>query len=274
MESGNRVTKMAIRAALIDLSGTLHIGSKAVSGAQVALKRLRESGVKVAFVTNTTKDSKRALYGKLKAMDFAIDKGEIWSSLEAAKTCILEQKLRPMLLLSDSALEDFKDIDTQDPNSVLVGLAPSKFDYAQLNSAFRLLMEKRGEAKLIAIHKGRYMQKSDGRLSLGPGGFVSALEYASGVEATIIGKPESSFFEKALQRLDAKAEEAVMIGDDVRDDVGGAQGCGLNGILVKTGKYREGDESRHGVKPWYLAKDFPAAVDAILRENGVSDQRH
>jgi phospholysine phosphohistidine inorganic pyrophosphate phosphatase len=35
-----------------------------------------------------------------------------------------------------------------------------------------------------------------------------------------------------------------MVGDDVINDVQGAQEAGLTGILVKTGKYRPGDETR------------------------------
>jgi len=32
--------------------------------------------------------------------------------------------------------------------------------------------------------------------------------------------------------------QAVMIGDDIVTDVGGAQACGIRGIQVRTGKYR------------------------------------
>ena len=32
--------------------------------------------------------------------------------------------------------------------------------------------------------------------------------------------------------------QTIMIGDDVVSDVGGAQSCGLAGVLVRTGKYR------------------------------------
>lgn len=87
-----------------------------------------------------------------------------------------------------------------------------------------------------------------------------------------------------------------MIGDDVLQDVGGAQGVGMQSILVQTGKYRPGDELptgeeraywpsdfferdswsvpcvRSGARmgqsvPSFLASDFAAAVDWILDEN-------
>jgi len=55
-----------------------------------------------------------------------------------------------------------------------------------------------------------------------------------------------------------------MIGDDLRDDVQGAQVCGIPGILVRTGKYRPADETAPGERPALIVNDFPAAVEAIL----------
>lgn len=48
-------------------------------------------------------------------------------------------------------------------------------------------------APLIAIHKARYYKRKDG-LALGPGPFVTGLEYATDCKATVVGKPENTFF--------------------------------------------------------------------------------
>lgn len=48
-------------------------------------------------------------------------------------------------------------------------------------------------APLIAIHKARYYKRKDG-LALGPGPFVTGLEYATDCKATVVGKPEKTFF--------------------------------------------------------------------------------
>ncbi|CAJ0924592.1 unnamed protein product [Ranitomeya imitator] len=119
-------------------------------------------------------------------------------------------------------------------------------------------------APIIAIHKARYYKKKDG-LALGPGPFVTALEYATDTKAIVVGKPEKTFFLEALRSTDCCPEEAVMIGDDCRDDIGGAQDTGMLGILVKTGKYRIGDESRITPAPHLTCADFPQAVDHILK---------
>ncbi|XP_036385666.1 haloacid dehalogenase-like hydrolase domain-containing protein 2 [Megalops cyprinoides] len=253
--------QQALKAVLIDLSGTLHIEDTSVPGAQEALNRLRQAPVAVKFVTNTTKECKRMLLERLQRLGFSIQEQEIFTSLTAARNLVEQNSVRPLLLLEDSALEDFSGIATSEPNAVVIGLAPDHFNYKVLNNAFRLILDG---APLIAVHKARYYKRSDG-LALGPGPFVTGLEYATGTQATVVGKPEKTFFMEALRDLDCKPEEAIMIGDDVRDDVGGAQNTGMRGILVKTGKYREGDEGKINPLPYVTCDNFPQAVDHILK---------
>ncbi|KAJ8306546.1 hypothetical protein KUTeg_017091 [Tegillarca granosa] len=159
-------------------------------------------------------------------------------------------------------MEDFKGLSSDNPNSVVIGLAPDCFNNEDMNKAFRLLVDG---CPLIAIHKARYYKRKDG-LALGPGPFVTALEYASDVKALVVGKPEKTFFHSAINGFDCKPEECVMIGDDARDDIGGSQNAGMLGILVKTGKYRDGDESKFDPIPFRTESSFEAAVDYILEK--------
>ncbi|XP_069483034.1 haloacid dehalogenase-like hydrolase domain-containing protein 2 isoform X1 [Ambystoma mexicanum] len=254
--------RRVLKAVLVDLSGTLHIEDLAVPGAQEALKRLRNAPLAIRFVTNTTKECKRSLLERLRKLDFEISEEEIFTSLTAARNLVEQQKVRPMLLIDDSALHDFEGIATQDPNAVVIGLAPEHFNYETLNKAFRLLLDG---APLIAIHKARYYKKKDG-LYLGPGPFVTGLEYATDTKATVVGKPSSTFFLEALRSTGCSTDQAIMIGDDCRDDVGGAQNSGMLGILVRTGKYRAGDEEKIDPAPYLICDSFPQAVDHILEQ--------
>ncbi|XP_019670796.1 haloacid dehalogenase-like hydrolase domain-containing protein 2 isoform X3 [Felis catus] len=129
--------RRALKAVLVDLNGTLHIEDAAVPGAQEALKRLRGTSVMVRFVTNTTKESKQDLLERLKKLEFDISEDEIFTSLTAARNLVEQKQVRPMLLVDDRALPDFKGIQTSDPNAVVIGLAPEHFHYQILNQAFR-----------------------------------------------------------------------------------------------------------------------------------------
>ncbi|CAG9530110.1 unnamed protein product [Cercopithifilaria johnstoni] len=251
-------------AVLIDLSGTLHIEDTCIAGVPAALQRLRRNPrYAVKFVTNTTKESTNRLHERLTKLGLEITRSEIFTSLTAAKHLIKKDNLRPILFLENAALEEFADVnvDIKKPNAVVVGLAPSKFTFTSLNEAFRLLLDG---AKLIAIHKGRYFKQKDG-LSLGPGPFVEALEYAADVESQVVGKPERAFFLTALANTDKSLipQQAVMIGDDVRDDVLGAINVGMRAILVKTGKYSEGDELKIPEASRNCVESFVEAVDLI-----------
>ncbi|CCD70381.1 Haloacid dehalogenase-like hydrolase domain-containing protein 2 [Caenorhabditis elegans] len=253
-----------ISSVLIDLSGTIHIEEFAIPGAQTALELLRQHA-KVKFVTNTTKESKRLLHQRLINCGFKVEKEEIFTSLTAARDLIVKNQYRPFFIVDDRAMEDFEGISTDDPNAVVIGLAPEKFNDTTLTHAFRLIKEKK--ASLIAINKGRYHQTNAG-LCLGPGTYVAGLEYSAGVEATIVGKPNKLFFESALQSLNENVDfsSAVMIGDDVNDDALGAIKIGMRAILVKTGKFRDGDE----LKVKNVANSFVDAVNMII-ENKVEN---
>ncbi|KAF2362925.1 HAD-superfamily hydrolase LHPP/HDHD2 [Trinorchestia longiramus] len=248
-------------AVLIDLSGTLHIGNTSTPSAVAALQRLRNSSLKLLFVTNTTKESGSHLKRRLDSIGFDIKAEEIFSSLSAAQQLVKSRQYRPMLLLQASAKEEFAGLEETDPNAVVVGLAPDCFDYLHMNAAFRLINEG---AHLIAVHAGRYYKEEDG-LSLGPGPFVKALEYATGVTAEVVGKPVPGFFHAALKQIDCVPEDAVMIGDDVRDDVAGAQAAGMSGVLVRTGKYRPGDEDTVSPPPAATFDNFALAVEWLLQ---------
>ncbi|XP_027223537.2 haloacid dehalogenase-like hydrolase domain-containing protein 2 isoform X3 [Penaeus vannamei] len=164
-----------IGAVLIDLSGTIHVDDAVIPGSIEALKKLRATNVKIKFVTNTTKESKRKLHERLSRIGFDIHKDEIFTSLTAARQLIDKRNLRPYMLIADAAKEEFCDLPSENLNAVLVGLAPEKFNYEHLTTAFRYILEG---AQLIAIHKARYYKRSDG-LALGPGAFVAGLEYST-----------------------------------------------------------------------------------------------
>ncbi len=70
---------------------------------------------------------------------------------------------------------------------------------------------------------------------------MRALEYAAGRAAVVLGKPDRAFYGAAVDALGLEAGEVVMVGDDIRVDVGGAQQAGLCGVLVRTGKFSPTD---------------------------------
>jgi ribonucleotide monophosphatase NagD (HAD superfamily) len=101
----------------------------------------------------------------------------------------------------------------------------------------------------IAFSRDRYWLR-DGRLALDAGPFVAGLEFASGKSARVAGKPSPDFFQAALRSLGPiRPESVAMVGDDLWSDVQGAQHAGLQGWLVRTGKYRPAGVAESGIRP-------------------------
>ena len=153
------------------------------------------------------------------------------------------------LLSSGDVYRDFEDagirVSEDDADYVVVGDAGSSFTFERLNLALRLILDG---ADILALEMDRYWREPEG-LVLSTGPFVAALEYATGKRGELMGKPSPRFFQMALDDLGIKPEDAAMIGDDILTDVQGGQNMGMQGILVKTGKYREDAARSSGVKP-------------------------
>ncbi len=226
-----------VKGILLDINGVFHVDNQPIDGAVETIARLKAK-FPCRFVTNTTTKSRRELYQSLVEMELPINESEIISAPYAA-VLYLRQLNNPScyLLLSESVKGDFAEFEQSDtnPDVVVVGDIGDRWNYEIMNRVFKML---NNGAELVALHKGKYWQ-AEGDLQLDIGAFVTGLEYASGKTATIVGKPSDSFFQLALNELELPAENAIMVGDDIDSDVGGAQQQGIRGILVKTGKYRQ-----------------------------------
>jgi HAD superfamily hydrolase (TIGR01458 family) len=146
---------------------------------------------------------------------------------------------------------------------VVVGDLGEGWSFRTLNRAFRLLQSS-PDAQLIALGLTRFWQAADGlRLDTAP--YVAALECATRRQAVVMGKPAAAFFEAAVRRLSIAKEDTLMVGDDVRVDVGGAQLAGLKGALVMTGKYRDGD-LKGSEKPDFVITSI-SELPGLLKRN-------
>lgn len=254
-----------IRGVLLDLAGVIYEGDHVLTGAVDAVAQLHRSGLPLRFITNTTTKTKEALLARLRAFGLEIASEELFTPGQAAKAWLAEHEASPVLLVHPSLSSEFADLPVRPKRAVVVGDAGEGFTYANMNHAFRGLIDG---ATLLALAKNRTFEDGDGRLSLDAGAFVAGLEYSSGQEAIVLGKPSPQFYGAALASMECKPQDAVMVGDDAESDVAGALDAGLaRAVLVRTGKYRKGDETRFDPGPTATVDDLPAAVQWILERS-------
>jgi HAD superfamily hydrolase (TIGR01458 family) len=227
-------------AILLDVDGVLHVSGEPIPGAVEAIARLRSVGHRLRFVTNNSTRARATLAEELRGMGFELEDDELQTTPIAAA-----QELggrRVYALVMSAIVPDLAGIELvgEDADAVLVGgcdetVEPNQvFSYMNLARAFD---EIQAGAELYCLHKNRWWQTARGPM-LDGGAFVAALEYATGVDATIVGKPSAACFAAALAALDAEPELTWMVTDDLEQDVRGAQLFGMKTVLLRTGKFR------------------------------------
>jgi HAD superfamily hydrolase (TIGR01458 family) len=248
----------SVRGLLLDLDGTLYVGSQAIPGAPEALRRIKAAGYPLRFITNTSTLSRVALCQKLRDLGFEAEPEDIFSAPWAAR-CHLERLdgASCALLLAEDARREFAGLpetEIEQADCLVLGDFEAAWSHALLN---RLFNRMRQGAQLVALHKNRFWQTEAG-LSMDMGGLVAALEYCSGQPALVLGKPSPDFFLSAVRDLGLNPGATAILGDDIDSDIGGGQAAGLVGLLARTGKYREDYARASQVQP-----------DAVL--NSVQD---
>lgn len=232
---------------LIDIEGVVMRGNEVIPGAQEALQTLRARGIPYRFITNTTIYCRHTLLERLQAMGFSIQVEDLFTATYAAARYLQEQNAKSYypLLLPD-AQQEFAglDVDEEQPDFVVMGDMGASFTFARLNRALQAILNG---ARFVALHKKRTWRTEQG-LYMDAGPFVVALEYAAELKAEVVGKPSRAYFRMVLDELGIAPNRVAMIGDDIESDVRGAQLIGMQGWLVKTGRFRKEDLAR-GIWP-------------------------
>jgi HAD superfamily hydrolase (TIGR01458 family) len=235
-----------MRGVLLDLDGVVYVGDEALPGAAETIAWLAREGIPFRFLTNTTSRPRSAIVEKLARLGVEADVAHLLTPAVAAVDWLERHGIeRPALFVPDATAEEFAGFEPlaasvdEGADAVVLGDLGEGWDFPTLNRAFRLLMADPA-APLVALGLTRYWRAPDG-LRLDVGGYVRALEYATGREAVVLGKPDAAFYRAAVAALGADATDVVMVGDDLRTDVEGAQRAGIAGVLVRTGKFTPTD---------------------------------
>ncbi len=251
-----------IQGVLLDLGGTVFVDDRLVPGAADAIDALRRGGFPLRFGTNTTRMSRASLVERMHRIGLELDPEEVLTAPLAAASWLEKKGLwNVSLCVPEATHDDFGHftVNETSPQAVVVGDLGAGWDFGRLNRAFNHIMEG---AEFVALQRNRYWNTGQG-IALDAGAFVTALEYATGQEAQVMGKPSPAFFQAAADSMDVDLFNLAVVGDDLGTDIAGAQACEAVAVLVRTGKFRDEDLARGAPQP-DLILDSLAALPAAL----------
>jgi HAD superfamily hydrolase (TIGR01458 family) len=255
-------------AILLDVDGVLHVSGDPIPGAVDAVRRLRDEGHRLRFVTNSTTMSRHELAELLRRMGFGLEDDELQTTGGVAARVLAGKRV--LALTMPGILDDLEGLQLigMNADAVLVGGADESeepgriYSYLNLNRAF---LELLAGAELYCLHRNRWWQTTEGP-RLDAGAIGAGLEYAAGIEATVLGKPSPAYFGAAIEALDADPGMTWIVGDDLEGDVAGGQAVGLRTVLVRTGKFRPDELDHTNVSPDGIVSSIAQLPD-WLEEN-------
>jgi HAD superfamily hydrolase (TIGR01458 family) len=250
-----------IRTVLLDLDGTLYVGSRVVAGAPEAVRWLRDQGLTVRFCTNTDSIAPAGLADRLARFGLEAAEDELITPIAVAGRLFASvPQARVLAVAADGVrqlLARFLAGPGEPVTHVLVADPSYGATYDDLDAAFRAL---RAGAELVATQVNQIARRDDGE-HLDTGGWVRLLEYATGQTARVLGKPSPEFFTAPLDALGRGPDTALVVGDDLAADIGSGRAVGAATVLVRTGK---GDRPQPGAEA-----EPDAVVDSVADLPGL-----
>lgn len=262
------------RALLLDIDGCVvrGIGQEALPGAVEAVARLRRSRP-LRFVTNTTSRTRAWLAGSLREAGFTLDDNDVVTPATLARRVLLARgEARGVLLAAPAARQDLAWFEEASPEEARAVLVADESHDRRIGDLGHAVLALRGGARLYTLQQNRIYTR-DGRILTDLGPVAALLGYAADVPWENLGKPSPLLFSALAQELGCTPAQLAMVGDDAEFDVAGSITAGVGlGILVRTGKYRPGDEDRFQPPPSLVVDSVAELPGRLARIRSESER--
>ena len=255
-----------IKAVEIDMDGVLWRGNTPLPGLEKLFAFLHKQAIPFMLATNNANKTPTQYQQRLANFGVTIKRENVLTS-SLATAAYLQNELEPGSKIFVIGADGIREAITEAGFTIV---PDSSRPVAAVVSAidFALTYDKLKHAVLL-IQRGARFVGSNGDLSFpaedgfhpGAGSILAAIQAATGVTPTVIGKPEPYMFKVAVQKMGTKPEETAMIGDRLETDILGGQRAGLKTILVTTGVDNEASIQEKGIEPDVIFSGINELVD-------------
>jgi 4-nitrophenyl phosphatase len=259
----------SIQAFIIDMDGVLYEGARPLPGLVEFFDTLRAKKIRFILATNNASLTPEQYISKLAGMGVTITRDEILSSALAAASWM--RKRSPSGARVFAIGEDGVRNALTENGFTLLDLYENHADYVICGMDRKLSWDKlatatiniRAGAKFIGTNPDTTLPTERGTTH-GNGAILAALQAASGVQPIIIGKPEPTMYQIAIDMLGIAHEHIAAIGDRLETDILGAERTGIQSILVLSGISTREDIETSGIHPTWVMRDI-ADITAQLQ---------
>jgi len=266
-----------IRALIIDMDGVLWHGDQAIPGLTVFFETLRKQNIRFILATNNAGMTPAQYVLKLQKMGVTVSEDEILTSGIATAIYLSQHEnpatTRVFVLGETGASEPIKKYgftltglyevnSPKTPNQGADIVVCGKDQTLTWDKLATATLNIRAGAKFIGTNADTTLPTEYG-ITHGNGAILAALQVATGVTPTIIGKPEPIIYQQAMALLGTDTSETIAIGDRLETDILGAVRTGIRSLMVLTGVSTQEDIKASDYQPTWVMDDIRAVTAAL-----------
>jgi arabinose operon protein AraL len=224
---------------IFDLDGTVYLSDQLIPGAKEVIKLLRERGRKVVFLSNKPIQTREDYAAKLTRLGIPTQPDEVINSTLVMINYLRKNSPQAKLFVVGETpfMEELKRAGfsvTDEPKEIeyVVVAFDRTFDYRKLNVAFQAI--KRG-AHFVATNPDRTCPVEGGEIP-DCAGMIAAIEAVTQKKVeVIVGKPSHLMIQVALDVMELRSEDCILIGDRLETDIKMGKESGIATGIVLTG---------------------------------------
>jgi arabinose operon protein AraL len=252
---------------IFDLDGTVYLGDRLIPDADRGIRLLKERGRRVVYLSNKPVQTREDYAAKLTRLGIPTDPKEVINSTFVMTRFLKNNAPQARLFVAGEKpfVEELKRAGfavTEDPDKIdyVVVAFDRTFDYRKLNIAFQAI--KRG-AHFVATNPDRTCPVEGGEIP-DCAAMIAAIEAVTlkKVEA-IVGKPSLHMIEAALEVMELKPQDCILIGDRLETDIKMGKDSGIATGVVLTGVTNEEMLRESSIHPDFVFKSI-ADVETLL----------
>ena len=258
---------------LLDGDGVLWKSDQPISGINPFFDFLAEQEIKWALLTNNNTRTAQDYIDKLGSFGIPAGRKSIYTSSTVTADYLLDRfglEAHLHVVGMDGLITTLKETGFQithgeevPENEVVAVVAgmDRQINLQKIRVAMRLIL---GGAAFIATNTDGSFPTPEG-VDPGTGMVIGALQFSSGVEPYVAGKPHPAIFQAALKELGCAPEDVLMVGDRLETDILGASSLGIATAAVLTGVTSREDISQSDIRPDYIFENIAALHQTLVK---------
>ena len=256
-----------IKALILDMDGVIWKADAPIGDLPSIFKRIRERGLKYVFATNNSTGTSEQYAARLNGFGVDAEPWQVITSSQAVAHAVAQKFPRGtrVFMIGEDGLrlplerEGFEIVSVENaPQAEVVVMGFDRSINFTKGSEATLLVRK--GIPFYATNMDKTFPTPRGEIP-GAGAWISVITTATGIQPIVAGKPFPFLMKLSLEKLRAKKEETLVVGDRLETDIAAGQAVGCPTALVLSGVSTEEQAKAWQPPPTIIAESLTNLVE-------------